>query len=233
MAIYKILIIIMVAFFSGCNPIKTEFRVEGKNIIFQNFPQENKLKGKTVQINKEIYGAYKIWLKDSLLIIGNSISDTSHLHLVDLKSNKYLFPFLKKGRGPEELTSVSSGYLDGRIFFAHDLQTQKMLKINLDSLFANRNYKFTSLNTFGERKSRVLKFSKMKRSFIGIMIPAYGGRFSFFDDQFNLEHSFGDFPPMDKEGKPTLDSMRFLTTVQGNLFQGEPITIPEKNLFVI
>jgi len=229
MKINLVAIIIFISI-SGCNEQRNDYYKENKDLYFSSFPEEIKLVGQPIEVGKELFVARKLWNKDTLLFIKDSKSNDNLIHIFNLKDGNLITSVIPKGNGPGELTSVGSAYIDDKILYVHDLQTQRLLIVNINSALENK-YLFDSKSTLNSQKSKVLKITKINNKIIGELMPAYKNRFQVFDKDLNETSSFGSFPPVEKQGN--IDSLRFLVQVLGNLFQGDMITVPEKNLLIV
>lgn len=214
----------------ACYKKNSTVKIENGNVYFEGFPDYSEIEGTPIKIKNKLYVARRLWIVDSLLIIKDSKTNDKHLHVFNLKDWSYITSLISKGEGPGELTSVSSAYIENRVIYVHDTQTQTVIAANLDSAFQNKSY-FQSFKTINKQKSKALKITKINEWFVSDLIPAYENRFQVYDKNMEEIASFGAFPEIENKGN--LDSIRFLVQVKGNLFQGNMITIPDRDLMIV
>lgn len=214
----------------ACNKKNIEFKKEGINVYFKSFPVEEKVIGNPVKLSKELLVARRLAIWDSLLLINDSQTTDEHIHIFNLNNYRYITSSVSKGEGPGELTSVSSVFVEKRKLYLHDVQTQKLLSIDIDSILQNK-YRYHSFSTMTNQKSRVMRLVKSNDMFIGDLMPAFQNRIQVFDKNLDELSSLGDFPPFENTG--SIDSIRFLIQVKGYLFQGNLETVPQNNLLLM
>lgn len=141
----------------------------------------------------------------------------------DIDQQREVKRIIPKGEGPFELSAVSSIFLQkgGRVYF-FDLQSQRMLEADLDSLVAYPHYqpKFRKRLASEDYEYASRIHSVNDSVLVAMTLPALQGRFSLLNN--NLEytgHYFGQFPFLERTGELSgMTDISFGAKVLGNLF---------------
>ena len=120
------------------NNIKTE------KIVRENFPKIIKLTSQVMAIESvSVAFRYNI-IRDSLLLVENYSPDPYYFEIYNIKNNKKILNFGRRGKGPNEL--LSGKFISNAVntknqneFFIQDIVGKKILQYNIDSLLLRKN----------------------------------------------------------------------------------------------
>jgi len=206
-----LILIIGLSLFNSCDSIHDN---DSPNRIFKSFPKTEKLYSQEIIISKETSSMGDIVIKDSILIMKNSYDRSEKLfHFFHKNSLLYLGATGRTGKGPGEYNGARLVESIGKSDDLHilDLNNRKLFFLNIDSILKNPvyiPYKKTSTSIQLEetrivRASDILIETQLSDStFLAYLYPAFENRFVIVNDDMEVIHLFGEFPPMENKGIP-------------------------------
>lgn len=109
-------------------------------LMHEAFKNIIKLKGEEVNLNSSMLAEPTgMIIIDPFLIIDDP-DNNNLLTLIDLRNQKVVKRFLKKGRGPKECIVIDLYKYKKKEFYVYGKSLHKLLMFNLDSLINNNNY---------------------------------------------------------------------------------------------
>ena len=211
-----LLTLINLLIFSCKNKELNDFK--NKSYIFnENNIPELKLKGKEIELDREILNINAIFLFDSLIVLSNQ-DKNCQLLIFNLNNYSYIGCYGKVGKGPGEFLGLYQidKLSDSDYLWALDITKGLLTEIHLDSSlkFMNKYIPDTELVI---RRPRIYNFRQLDQNlFLGITY-GYEPRVRLFDRSLEEISSFLSFPYL--ENRYGINEGDFTRKVKSNIFQ--------------
>lgn len=130
----------------------------------------------------------RLFTVDRYLVI-QTVMNKNHLHVYDLKSEKYAYTLYEKGRASNELTSISSiaPYKNGFVIVSNgQLIMNDSLHVDCDKVGRHQKASFHPLV--------VVPFLNQQRSIATGQFPDQNKHFALLDQNFEIATHFDEFP---------------------------------------
>ena len=191
-----------------------------------DFKEIEELKGIKLNLSNPLKNPHEILLIDSLLLIKN-INASPAVDVINLKTEKIISQFCKRGRGPGELIApFSIQYIrNDREVMVQDIQGKKLVFFDLDLIIKNSPKKYVRIvktDTVLVRKVQQVKTGKFFCDLIG---HANGYMNCLLNKDGELIRFLQKYPQIDVHYNPTIASNIFATNIGASPNQ-EKIIVP-------
>lgn len=222
-------------FFNFCTPdpsrIEESDSTRVKTVDYKSFKNHKKLQFTNTGIS--LGTILEMAVLDSFLICSD-LRTTKILHVINIRSNKYLGQILTRGKGKGECLSVANilPTSEKNMFWAYDITLGKLLKIDIRKALKDKSY-------LGEKEYILSDLAKAAKSpnwindslFVSCSYKIGDSRFYYFNDQSKiikkvgqLPAAFKEWPKPSREQKLNLRSMAFKANIERH---------PSSNIFVV
>lgn len=193
-----------------------------KGTVFSNLKKtkgasnRRSLTGKKISLLADFYKPYRITIHGDILYLADIGSDDGMLVTYNLLNGQTGGPYIAKGEGTGELTSISSITFQNDSILVFDSQSQNFLKGSIRDLSEQGDNSLIKSRVVKESSDMLLRLVSMDNSaYIGNALSGDSLRFRIVKDR-NIVTSFGDYPPL--QPKDGLSEFRFRAGVVGMLF---------------